>query len=44
MSKTPCIEIRGLTHRLPSGGRMLTILDQIDLEIAAGESVAILGP
>ncbi len=44
MSPTPCIEIRRLTYRLPSGGRMLTILDSIDLEIAAGESVAILGP
>ncbi|MEM7583659.1 MAG: ABC transporter ATP-binding protein [Acidobacteriota bacterium] len=40
----PCIAIRRLTHRLPSGGRLLTILDGIDLEIARGESVAILGP
>ncbi len=44
MSQTPCIEIRRLTHRLPSGGRTLTILDSIDLQVAAGESVAILGP
>ncbi|MEM7349649.1 MAG: ABC transporter ATP-binding protein [Acidobacteriota bacterium] len=44
MTQTPCIEIRRLTHRLPSGGRMLTILDGIDLEIARGDSVAILGP
>ncbi len=44
MPQTPCIEIRRLSHRLPSGGRMLTILDRIDLEIASGESVAILGP
>ncbi len=41
---TPCIEIRRLSHRLPSGGRMLTILDSIDLAIATAESVAILGP
>ena len=41
---TPAIEIRRLSHRLPSGGRMLTILDAIDLTIAASESVAILGP
>ena len=41
---TPAIEIRRLSYRLPSGGRMLTILDAIELEIAAGESVAILGP
>ncbi len=38
------IECRGLTKRLPSGGRTLTILDGIDLTIEAGESVAILGP
>ncbi len=44
MSPTPTIEVRRLTYRLPSGGRMLTILDSIDLEIASGESVAILGP
>ena len=36
--------MRGLVRRLPSGERLLTILDGIDLEIAAGESVAILGP
>ncbi len=40
----PRLEIRRLTHRLPSGGRLLTILDAIDLSIGAGESVAILGP
>ncbi len=44
MSTKPAIEIRRLTYRLPSGDRMLTILDSIDLEIASGESVAILGP
>ena len=44
MSATPCIEIRRLSHRLPSGGRLLTILDSIDLAIPAGEFVAVLGP
>ncbi len=44
MPATPCIEIRHLSHRLPSGGRMLTILDDVNLSIAAAESVAILGP
>ncbi len=44
MIKTPRIALRRLTHRLPSGNRVLTILDAIELEIAAGESVAILGP
>ena len=41
---TPRIELRGLTRRLPSGGRLLTILDRIDLSIAPGEFVAVLGP
>ncbi|MBL8860390.1 MAG: ABC transporter ATP-binding protein [Planctomycetes bacterium] len=33
-----------LVKRLPSGGALLSILDGVDLEIARGESVAILGP
>lgn len=40
----PHLELRGLTRRLPSGGRQLTILDGVDLTIARGEMVAILGP
>ena len=40
----PRIQLIGLTRRLPSGDRMLTILDGVDLTIAAGEFVAILGP
>jgi len=40
----PRIELRGLTRRLPSGGRILTILDRVDLRIAAGDFVAVLGP
>ncbi len=41
---TPRIELTQLTRRLPSGGRDLTILDRVDLAIAPGEFVAILGP
>ncbi len=41
---TPAIELRRLTKRLPSGDRILTILDAVDLDIAAGEFVAVLGP
>jgi putative ABC transport system ATP-binding protein len=41
---TPRIELRGLTRRLPSGGKLLTIVDRIDLSVAAGEFVAVLGP
>jgi len=38
------LECRGLTKALPSGERTLTILDDLDLAIGAGELVAILGP
>ncbi len=38
------IELCGLCRVLPSGGRMLTILDGIDLTVARGESVAVIGP
>ncbi len=44
MAHSDRIELRGLTRRLPSGDRLLTILDSVDLTIAPGESVAILGP
>lgn len=43
--QTPvCLAVRGLTKQLPSGGRTLTILNQIDLTVEAGSSVAIVGP
>jgi putative ABC transport system ATP-binding protein len=38
------ISVRDLVMRLPSGGRSLTILDGVSLEIGAGEVVAITGP
>jgi len=41
---TPRIQLRALTRRLPSGGRQLTIVDRIDLSIAPGEFVAVVGP
>jgi putative ABC transport system ATP-binding protein len=40
----PRLATRALTKRLPSGDRILTILDRVELEVAAGEAVAILGP
>ena len=43
-SKSPRIQIRSLVRRLPSGGRDLSILEDINLEIPEGEFVAILGP
>jgi len=41
---TPALELVQLTKRLPSGDRLLTILDGVDLAVARGEFVAILGP
>jgi putative ABC transport system ATP-binding protein len=40
----PRLETRQLSKRLPSGDRLLTILDSIDLQVTAGEFVAVLGP
>ncbi len=44
MTDVPRIECLALGMCMPSGDRTLTILDGIDLQIAAGELVAILGP
>ena len=38
------VSIRALTLRLPSGGRLLTVLDDVSLDVAAGETVAVAGP
>ena len=38
------LELKQVTKELPSGTRMLRILDAVDLTIVAGEFVAILGP
>jgi putative ABC transport system ATP-binding protein len=40
----PQLECRALTKTLPSGARELTILAHVDLQIAKGELVAVLGP
>ncbi|MGE3163903.1 MAG: ABC transporter ATP-binding protein [Planctomycetota bacterium] len=40
----PRLECRGLTKRLRSGDRSLTILDGLDLWVTAGEFVAVVGP
>jgi len=40
----PAIELVRLTRRLPSGDRMLTIVDGVDLAVASGELLAVLGP
>jgi putative ABC transport system ATP-binding protein len=40
----PRLEVRHLTRTLASGGRPLLVLDDVSLQIAAGESIAVLGP
>ena len=40
----PAVRLSGLTRRLPSGDRVLTIVDDVSLTIADGEFVAVLGP
>jgi putative ABC transport system ATP-binding protein len=40
----PALELKRLTRRLPSGERLLTILDAVDLVVPRGEFAAILGP
>ena len=38
------LSLRGVGRRLPSGGRMLAILEDVDLEVRRGEFLAVLGP
>jgi putative ABC transport system ATP-binding protein len=38
------VSVRDLTLRLPSGGRTLTVLDGVSLDVASGETVAVAGP
>ena len=38
------LSLKGVGRRLPSGGRMLTILNAVDLDVRRGEFVAVLGP
>ena len=38
------LSLAGIGRSLPSGGRMLTILDDIVLDVRRGEFVAVLGP
>ena len=44
MSASPRIELRKLTKVFHSGSADLSVLNEVDLEISAEESVAILGP
>ena len=40
----PRLELRQVTKRLRSGERELTVVDRVDLAVARGEFVAVLGP
>jgi putative ABC transport system ATP-binding protein len=42
--RSPSLECRGVTRSLRSGETLLTVLDSVDLRIARGEAVAIVGP
>lgn len=44
MNALPLLSLRKVGRRLPSGEKVLTILDAIDLDVAEGEFVAVLGP
>lgn len=40
----PAIDVRGVCRTFTSGGKPLTVLDNIDLQIEGGDFIAILGP
>lgn len=42
-SDTPVLEVRGLTKRVRSGSRELTILDGVNLDVLQGQTVAVIG-
>jgi macrolide transport system ATP-binding/permease protein len=41
---TPLLQLRGITRTYGSGENALTVLENVDLDIAAGEMIAIVGP
>jgi macrolide transport system ATP-binding/permease protein len=40
---TPLIQLRGLTRRFVTGAETVTVLDDVNLDIEAGEMIAIVG-
>ena len=43
MSRSSAVLARGVVKEVSSGGQALTILSGVDLDVAAGETVAIVG-
>jgi len=43
MADAPLISLRGITRRFAAGSESVTVLDHIDLDIEAGEMIAIVG-
>ena len=43
MKAVPIVQAIGLTHRVTTGSRTLTILDDVSIDIHGGESVAVVG-
>ncbi|MGN6159432.1 MAG: MacB family efflux pump subunit [Devosia sp.] len=43
MANAPLISLRGITRRFAAGSESVTVLDHIDLDIEAGEMIAIVG-
>jgi putative ABC transport system ATP-binding protein len=43
-SDTPVLHVDALTQTFPSGGRTLTVLDDVSFAVAPGETCAIVGP
>jgi ABC-type transporter Mla maintaining outer membrane lipid asymmetry ATPase subunit MlaF len=40
----PGVWMRGVTHTLPDGDHTRLLLDHLDLDVDAGEMVAVMGP
>ena len=43
MSDAPLISLRGLTRRFANGAESVTVLDDVNLDIEAGEMISIVG-
>ena len=43
VDRPPCVQVQGLVHGYGEGTRRQTVLDGVDLEVARGECVALMG-